>query len=169
MPVIQLVTRIHAPISLCFDLARDIELHIKSTKGTDERAIAGVTSGLIGVGEEVTWEATHFGVRQQLTSRIIAFDSPNHFRDSQVSGPFRRFDHDHFFHSESTGTVMRDVFDFESPFGWLGRAIDLCILRGYMKKLLEHRAEVIKATAEGFQRQRRDCKSQTPTGDWRTK
>src|ERR1700731_686805 len=112
MSIVTVVTRIDAAIEVCFDLARSIELPIESTKGTNERAVAGVTSGLIGLGQEVTWEATHLGVRQKLTSRITAFDRPRHFRDSQVQGPFRRFDHDHYFVAESETTVMKDVFDF---------------------------------------------------------
>ena len=116
MPIIEFCTFIQAPAERCFDLARDIDLHIASTPGTREKAVGGVTSGLIDLGEEVTWEATHFGVRQRLTSRITSFDRPRHFRDSQVRGAFRRFDHDHFFKVESGSTVMRDVFDYESPF-----------------------------------------------------
>src|SRR4051812_45589453 len=112
MSIVTVVTWIDAPMDRCFDLARDIDVHVESTEGTDEEAIAGVTSGLIGPGQEVTWEATHLGVRQTLTSRITAFDAPRHFRDSQVRGPFRRFDHDHYFVTESGGTVMTDVFDY---------------------------------------------------------
>jgi ligand-binding SRPBCC domain-containing protein len=148
MPIIELFTFINAPAEMCFDLARDIDLHIASTQGTDEKAVLGVTSGLISLGEEVTWEATHFGFRQRLTSRITSFDRPRHFRDSQVSGAFRRFDHDHFFTVNSGGTVMRDVFDYESPLGLLGRCADRWFLRSYMSRLLKKRAHVIKAAAE---------------------
>ncbi len=148
MPVIDLATLIAAPIDLCFDLARDIDLHIKSTEGTNERAVDGVTSGPIGLCEEVTWEATHFGIRQRLTSRIMVFDRPHHFRDSQVRGPFQRFDHDHFFTIESGATRMRDVFEYESPLGWLGHCADFVFLRAYMMALLTKRARVIKETAE---------------------
>jgi hypothetical protein len=97
MPLVLLETRIEAPVERCFDLARDIDLHMRSTQRTREVAIAGVTKGLINFGDEVTWEATHFSIRQRLTSRITAFDRPNHFRDSQASGASRRFDHDHRF------------------------------------------------------------------------
>jgi ligand-binding SRPBCC domain-containing protein len=136
MPVIDFVTPINAPLEICFDLARDIDLHMESTPGTNERVVGGVNSGLIGFGEEVTWEAKHFGTRQRLTSRITAFDRPHHFRDSLVSGAFRRFDHDHFFASEGKATMMRDVFDYESPLGWLGRFADVLFLRSYMARLL---------------------------------
>jgi ligand-binding SRPBCC domain-containing protein len=148
MPVIEIVTRIEAPSEICFDLARDIDLHVKSTAGTNERAVGGVTSGLIGLGEEVTWEATHLFVRQRLTSRITAFDRPRHFRDSLVSGAFKRFDHDHFFSPEGGSTIMRDVFDYESPFGWLGRIADALFLRSYLEGLLTRRARVIRMVAE---------------------
>lgn len=148
MPVIDFSISISAPLEICFDLARDIDLHIASTMGTQEKAVGGVTNGLINSGEEVTWEATHFGIRQRLTSRITSFERPYHFRDSQVRGAFRRFDHDHYFIGESGSTVMRDVFDYESPYGLLGRLADGCFLRSYMERFLKKRALVIKAAAE---------------------
>jgi ligand-binding SRPBCC domain-containing protein len=148
MPLITIVTRIEAPAELCFDLARSVELHVQSTAGTQERAVEGVTSGLLNLNEQVTWEATHLGVRQRLTSRITAFHRPQYFRDSQVRGPFRRFDHDHFFDADSGDTIMRDIFDYDSPLGWFGRCADWIFLENYMRRFLLKRAEVIKATAE---------------------
>ena len=149
MPVIEVVTRIRAAADVCFDAARDIDLHAESMRHTGEKAIAGVTKGLIGLGEQVTWEAKHFGVRQRLTSRITAFDRPRHFRDSQVAGAFRRFDHDHFFATDSDATIMRDVFDYESPLGWLGKIADRMFLRSYMIRLIEGRAAAIRQRVEG--------------------
>lgn len=148
MPRIEIATLIFAPVELCFDLARDIDLHIESTAGTNERAVSGVTTGLIGLGEEVTWEATHFGVTQRLTSRITAFERPRHFRDSQVRGAFARFDHDHFFKAEDGTTNMLDIFDYESPLGILGKLADSLFLREYMSKFLRTRVLAIKAAAE---------------------
>jgi hypothetical protein len=55
MPVIELSTVIRAPRERVFDLARSIDAHQDSTGGTGERAVAGVTKGLIGMNEEVTW------------------------------------------------------------------------------------------------------------------
>ena len=148
MPVIHLATRIKAPIELCFDLSRDIDLHMQSTGHTREVAIAGVTSGLIGPDQEVTWEATHFGVRQRLTSRITAYRRPYHFRDSQVRGAFKRFDHDHFFSESDGATLMRDVFDFDSPLGILGTIANRVYLTRYMTSFLERRNRLVKEVAE---------------------
>ncbi|MCU1291921.1 MAG: cell division protein [Bryobacterales bacterium] len=151
MPVIELRTEIHAPIERVFDLSRSVDLHMASTAQTGERAVAGVTSGLMALGQEVTWRARHFGVWQHLTSRITAFDRPAHFRDSLVGGIFQRFDHDHFFAASGTGTVMRDVFDFESPLGILGRIADSLFLARYMTRLLASRNTLIKTVAESDQ------------------
>lgn len=148
MAMIELVTLILAPKERCFDLSRSVELHLASTSDTGERAVAGVTSGLLHAGDEVTWSARHFGVRQKLTSRITAFERPGHFRDSMVTGAFRRFDHDHFFEAKGDATEMRDVFDFESPLGPLGRIADALVLTRYLRGFLERRNEVIKRAAE---------------------
>ena len=145
MPAIQLVTSIRSLIERCFDLSRDIDLHMHSTGQTREIAIAGVTKGLIGPGEEVTWEANHFGIRQRLTTRITAFSRPFHFRDSQVDGSFQRFDHDHYFEATNEGaTLMTDVFDYTSPLGWFGRLADRLFLESYMTAFLMKRNLLIK-------------------------
>jgi len=148
MPVIVLRTRVAAPPSRCFDLARDVELHQRSTAASRERAVAGVTSGLLGLGDEVTWEATHFGIRQRLTSRISEFDPPHRFVDEMVRGAFARFRHEHQFLAVEGGTEMVDIFDYTSPLGPLGRLADGLFLRRYMTTLLRERDAYLKGAAE---------------------
>ena len=113
-----------------------------------ERAVSGVTSGLIGPGEEVTLQARHLGRTWTMTSRITQFEPPNHFRDSMVVGPFRRFDHDHFFEDGEDSTTMVDVFDYDVPYGLVGGFTDLILLRGHLRRVLVGRASAIKAAAE---------------------
>ena len=148
MPTIKLTTEIAAPIETVFDLARSIDLHEESTSQTNERAVAGRTSGLIELGETVTWEATHFFVRQRLTARIVKFERPNHFRDSMVSGAFLRFDHDHIFERGDDVTLMTDVFDFTSPLGPLGQIANWLFVTRHLRKLLLIRDQLIKSVAE---------------------
>jgi ligand-binding SRPBCC domain-containing protein len=148
MPVIVLRTRVAAPLARCFDLARDVELHQRSTAASRERAVAGVTAGLLGAGDEVTWEATHFGVRQRLTSRITEFNPPNRFVDEMVRGAFARFRHEHQFLSLPDGTEMVDIFDYTSPLGPLGRVADRLFLKRYMTRLLRERNAYLKRAAE---------------------
>ena len=149
MPKIYLETIIHSCPSICFDLSRSIDLHVISTQQTNEKAIAGVTTGLINLNESVTWEATHFGIKQQLTSKIVAFEYPNYFRDIQERGIFKYFTHDHYFELQSNdSTLMIDKFEFESPLGVLGKLANKCLVTNYMKKLLVKRNQIIKEFAE---------------------
>lgn len=148
MARIRIATVIDAPIECCFDLARDIDFHTRSLAHTCEIAIAGRTSGLIELGETVTWEGRHFGVWQRFTSKITAFERPTYFRDEMVAGAFKSFAHDHRFESTNGGTTMIDEVWFRSPFGILGIVVDAVLLKRYMTRLLAGRAEAIKREAE---------------------
>ena len=145
---LQLTTAIAAPIQRCFDLSRSIDLHMASTNRTGERAIAGVTAGLIGLGQEVTWSGRHFGFGITHTSRITAFESPNYFQDCMAQGMFRRFCHDHYFETQGGETLMRDVMEFEAPLGLMGKVVENLLLERHMRRLLERRNRCIQQTAE---------------------
>ena len=148
MPKIELLTEINAPIEKVFDLSRSIDLHMESTKQTGEKAIAGKTSGVIELGETVTWRAKHFGIWQTLTSQITEFDRPNLFVDEMVSGAFKSFRHEHHFISSDDQTIMKDIFEFESPLGILSKMLNNLVLTRYMTRLLKERNRVIKEVAE---------------------
>jgi ligand-binding SRPBCC domain-containing protein len=145
------VTVIRAPIDRCFDLARSVEVHLKGNRHWGEEAVAlsGVTSGLVGLGDRVTWRARHFGVRQTLTSEIMAMDAPRYFQDTMIRGAFKSMRHDHSFHTLADGsTEMRDVFCFEAPLGLLGRLAEVLLLKRYMAALLRERNAAVKQVAE---------------------
>ena len=148
MPIIHLETLIKAPVELCFDLARSVDIHMASTNYTGERAINGVTSGMMNLHDEVTWEAVHFGVRQRLTSRITAFDRPRTFTDEMQRGAFKYWRHTHSFESRADGTLMIDDADYASPLGLLGRIVDKLLLERHMTRLLVTRNIHIKKVAE---------------------
>ncbi len=148
MPRIELRTEIKASKEIVFDLSRSIDLHKISTKHTNETAISGKTSGLIGMNEAVTWRAKHFGIYQVLTSKITEFERPNLFVDEMVKGAFKGFRHEHHFKNFNGGTLMTDFFDYESPFGILGKLVDKSFLLKYMTNLLEERNRIVKDFAE---------------------
>jgi len=148
MSIIRTEIEILAGAELCFDLARSVDAHVASAGSTRETAVGGVTSGLLGLGDTVTWRATHFGITQELTGKITAFDRPRHFRDEMTRGAFKRLAHDHYFEPLPHGTRMVDVFDFAAPWGILGPAVDRILLTRYLQAFLEHRAVVLKRLAE---------------------
>ncbi len=133
------ITRTSLPRPELFDRARSIDAHKKSMARSREQAVAGVTTGLISLGEDVTWRAWHFGVPLRMTSRITAMEVPGVFVDEQVKGPFRRFRHVHEFAEYTDGTVMIDRIEFEAPFGPLGRLAEKLVLGRYLQNLIESR------------------------------
>ena len=148
MPTINITTEINAPIEICFDLSRSIDLHKHSMEHTKEQAISGRTSGLINLNETVTWQAKHFGITQFLTSKITNYNKPFIFRDEQTKGVFNYFKHDHIFEEVDGKVLMTDIFDYQSPFGVFGKIADALFLEKYMTNLLIQRNKVIKEFAE---------------------
>ncbi len=146
---LELRTAIEAPIERCFDLARSVEVHLLGTERTGEKAVEGVTTGLIGPGEFVRWRARHLGVEQHLTSQITAFDRPLHFQDTMIEGAFRFMQHDHFFREVVLNvTEMTDHFVFAAPFSIFGVAAEALLLKRYRNNLLLDRNEALKRVAE---------------------
>jgi ligand-binding SRPBCC domain-containing protein len=152
MPIIKLTTFIESSIEIVFDLSRSIDLHKISTQKTDEEAIAGITTGLIGLNESVTWRAKHFGIYQKLTSKITTFDRPYSFTDEMVKGIFKSFKHQHIFKKTGNNIEMTiemiDIFEYESPFGIFGKLADTIFLERYMTNFLKERNQIIKEFAE---------------------
>lgn len=143
-----LITSIKAPIQIVFDCARSIDIHQLSTAKTNEKAIAGRTSGLCELGDEVTWRAKHFWVYQTLSSKITKLKAPFYFQDCMVKGAFSFIKHDHFFEEKDGFTIMKDVFLYGVPYGIFGKLFNKMVLKKYMTDLLTVRNRVIKEVAE---------------------
>jgi len=148
MPTIYLETPIDAPIDTCFDLARDIDAHQLSTSKTKEKAVAGKVSGLCEKGDTITWQATHFGIKQYLTVQITKMDKPNCFEDEMQKGAFAFMKHTHRFRQEAAKTIMIDEFTFSAPFGFLGKIAEKLFLTSYMTNFLKARNAILKSLAE---------------------
>ena len=145
---LRVTTLISAAPVVCFDLARSVDAHLASAVDTGERAVGGKTSGLLGPGDEVTWEGKHFGVTQRLSSRITQFQSPSYFQDRMTSGAFRSLEHDHFFEPQGEGTLMVDVLSFSAPWGPLGWLAERLFIGSHLRRFLIKRGLALKQLAE---------------------
>jgi ligand-binding SRPBCC domain-containing protein len=151
MVTLRELTVIRAPIARCFDLARSVEAHLTGNVHWGEAAVAegGIHSGLVDLGQRVTWRAKHFAVWQRLTSEITALNRPVYFQDTMVEGPFHCMQHDHIFRATSPDmTEMEDIFRFAAPVRVIGRVAEILVLRRYMRSLLRERNAVLKELAE---------------------
>ena len=131
-----------------FDLSLSIDAHLDSFERSGERAVGGVTHGVIGLGEFVTWRARHFGINWTMTSHITAWERPDRFVDEQQRGPFRSFHHEHRFRSTQGGTEMHDIVTFEAPLGPLGRIAERAVLGWYLRRLIDVRNQFLVTEAK---------------------
>ena len=148
MTKIELTTTIKAPIQTVFDLSRDIDVHQQSAGKTNEKAIDGVTSGLINYNETVTWRGKHFGIYLTHKSRMTAMDFYTYFVDEMEEGKFKYFKHEHFFKEENGNTIMIDKLCYIPPFGILGKLIDTAFLKKHLHNFIIERNEVLKDLSE---------------------
>ncbi|WP_030786554.1 SRPBCC family protein [Streptomyces sp. NRRL S-920] len=137
MPHFEVVTAVAAPPDRVFAVCLDVEAHTRSMGESSERAVGGKTRGELALGDTVTFQARHLGLTWRLKARITGYDRPRCFVDEQESGPFKRWRHAHHFEPDGAGgTIMRDVVDFASPLGRVGRIVDRLLLSRYMPRLI---------------------------------
>ncbi|GGF07318.1 SRPBCC family protein [Flavobacterium limi] len=148
MTTIHLITKINAPIKTVFDVSRDIDIHQQSAAPSKEKAIAGVTYGLISLNETVTWRGKHFGFYLTHKSRITAMDLYNYFVDEMEEGKFKNFRHQHFFEEINGVTIMTDQLQYETPFGIIGKLFDALFLKNHLIYFLMERNKILKKIAE---------------------
>ncbi len=151
MTTIIITTKIKAPIETVFNTARNIDIHQLSAAKSNEKAIDGRTTGLIGLNETVTWSGKHFGLNLMHKSKITQFKFPTYFVDEMEEGHFKSFKHEHFFLTEKNYTVMIDQLDYETPYGFLGIIFDKIILKKYLTNFIKTRNEILKNLAENPQ------------------
>lgn len=147
MAHLRMETLVPTTVEECFRLSLSVDAHTASMSASGERAIAGVTHGVMGLGDTVTWQARHFGVPVRMTSGITELDRPRRFVDEQVAGPFAHWRHEHLFTAVDTGTRMVDVIDFRAPLGPLGALVDRMVLTRYMTHLIRERNTWLAAAA----------------------
>lgn len=113
-----------------------------------EEAVAGTRFGLMEKEDTVTWKAKHIFKTRILRVKITGMTKAEKFTDEQVEGDFKLMRHEHFFKPCDNGTIMIDLFHFESPYGMIGKWFNVLFLIRYMRKQLERRNHLIKEIAE---------------------
>lgn len=163
MTVVRIVTRIAASPEACFDLARDVDVHAESLAHTGERVTEKPEGrSHLEMGDTVTFEGDHLGLRIRHRARITAYDRPQHFRDEMVEGLFRVFVHHHTFvpaqpredrpTPEASGdTLMRDTVRFALPLRWGGWIAERVVATPYLRRVLRQRADALRAAAEAHE------------------
>jgi ligand-binding SRPBCC domain-containing protein len=90
-------------------------------------------------GLTIDYTVRVLGMRRPWRSVITQYTPPHAFRDVQVIGPYRRWDHRHHFRGECGGTVIEDVVLYELPLGPLGRLLDRLVVRRQLDAIFDFR------------------------------
>ncbi|MES2862893.1 MAG: SRPBCC family protein [Bacteroidota bacterium] len=148
MTTIKITTHYFAPIEKVFDTNRNIDIHQQSASKTKEVAIAGITSGLINKNETVTWKGKHFGFYVTHQSLIPEMIFPTYFIDEQLKGHFKSFKHQHFFEQKENYVEVKDLLEYETPYGIFGKLFDTLFLKKHLTNFIIHRNAILKNLAE---------------------
>jgi len=148
MTRIELNTEIKGTLQEVFDLSRSIDFHVKSAAKSKEKAIEGVTSGLINLNETVRWRGRHFGLYLTHTSKIIEMVKNESFTDVMTQGHFTYFIHQHIFKQTAAGVNMIDKLQYKVPYGPLGWIIDRLFIKRHLHNFLLERNQQIKHQIE---------------------
>ena len=148
MTTINLTTKINASKQIVFNASRNIDIHQQSASKSNEKAIAGTTSGLINLNETVTWRGKHFGFYLTHKSKITAMDLYDYFVDEMEQGKFKTFRHEHFFEEKNSVTIMTDKLQYETPFGIIGKIFDSLFLKNHLINFLLERNKILNEVSE---------------------
>ena len=142
-------TRVQAPAARCFDLARDIGVHCRTSAFVGERVRPpGRTEGLLDLGDNILFEGRHFGAWLQMTAVVVEMDPPHLFVDRATGGGFKWLRHVHEFVEYEGGTEMIDRLEWRTSWGVLGTVADRLVIERHMKWYLTIKQEAFKALAE---------------------
>jgi ligand-binding SRPBCC domain-containing protein len=98
----------------------------------------------MGTGTLIDYKMKLSGLPVRWRTRIQEFEPSSHFVDIQLKGPYRLWHHRHEFEAVSGGTKMRDIVDYELPFGAIGTIARALFVRRTLDHIFDYRASAIE-------------------------
>ena len=90
------------------------------------------------VGTRIDYRLRLFGVPLRWTSEITAWEPPLRFIDEQLSGPYKKWVHEHRFVETESGTLVTDEVDYAVP---LGAPVNALIVGPQLKMIFDYRSK----------------------------
>jgi ligand-binding SRPBCC domain-containing protein len=94
-------------------------------------------------GTIIDYELRLYGVRMRWQTRIETVEPGFSFTDVQAKGPYRRWHHRHEFAEVPGGTEIRDIVDYQLPFGPLGAIAHALFVRRSLARIFDYRQEAV--------------------------
>jgi ligand-binding SRPBCC domain-containing protein len=101
------------------------------------------------------------GLPMHWRSLIAEYDPPHGFRDVQVIGPYRLWDHRHRFRRDGAGTTIEDFVVYALPLGPVGALLNRLTVRRQLEAIFAYRrrriGELLGTPAVRAARARASC------------
>lgn len=92
----------------------------------------------------IDYQVRVVGLPTHWRSVISEYDPPFSFRDEQVIGPYRLWDHRHRFWREPGGTLIEDFVVYQPPLGPIGALLHRLIIRRQLEDIFDFRQRQIE-------------------------
>jgi hypothetical protein len=137
---VQFIPRPSSEVFPFFSDARNLE---RITPSFMSLRILPPLPGIMAAGTEISYQLRLYGWPARWLTRIEAFEPPERFVDIQLTGPYRSWRHTHQFADVENGTEMRDIVEYELPFGPLGELVHVLFVRRSLQRIFDYRRDVI--------------------------
>ena len=105
-------------------------------------------------GVTIDYHVRVLGMRTHWRSLISEYDPPHAFRDVQVIGVYRLWDHSHRFRREDGGTVIEDFVVYEPPLGPVGALMNRLLIDRQLRAIFDYRRRRVDELLLGHARGR---------------
>ena len=96
------------------------------------------------LGSRLVWKGRRWGVSQQITQEVVAFERDKLIVVEQKQGPLKSWVHANHFEATDTGTRIVERIDFDPPGGLLGYVVTADAIRKELVKVLAYREKKLK-------------------------
>ena len=102
------------------------------------------TDNSLAVGSEVVLKTSLFGVPVRWVAQHTVYEPPRLFADTQLSGPFAKWNHEHHFEAVGEHSSLTDHIDFEVPLGVVGSMLGSKTALGKIESMFAYRHRVTR-------------------------
>ena len=151
MPTFEKRSLIHAPPERVFAFHEQEGALERLSPPWEPVKIVERTGRGLEAGTRVVLEMRLGPVPLRWTAEHVAYDPPRMFKDVALSGPFRRWEHEHRVEPADGGAWLIDHVEYELPLEPLSRVAGFYVRRR-LSRMFEHRHEVTRRWCEGDER-----------------
>ena len=85
-----------------------------------------------------------FGIPLKWQTRIDKIQKLKYFIDLQIKGPYKLWEHKHFFTEYRNGVLMKDEVNYQLPLGFIGRMMHGILVRKKIENIFAYRRQKLE-------------------------